>query len=277
MLRFSIVVAFTLVITFFANYAFFLKKEKNSVEYSAKRIDEILAKNFDQTEEILVFLGKKVSNENVSNDLKAIHQIFTKSFIIQSSSNIFSWALFDWVNSDGYQVVSTAIGLRKDPPRMLDRNYRNPANDDWKIIFSGVTIGNPSGVRIIPAAVQVRNEQQQRIGTVVVGIDLRKLRNVVEPYLAKNIRYAVIDKRDDKFVIGSSNQENNAGKIFKSPMKIDGERYILSREMSSKYPYKIVVGYDREWFWCDVISASLMMSFQIIAVALVLLFLQKRF
>ena len=244
-------------------YYTLLNKKQLEASESAKQINIILKENFDQTEKILIKIGEEISKKTPDLDLKVIHDIFEKT-PINSVKNIYSWSLFDWVNSNGYQTVNTVLGIRKDDAPYIaeKRSYSHRSNELWVMLFSEVAIGIPSAVYIIPVGVQIDTKKYPRAGTVTVGINIKKLMNNVEARISENTRFLVIDNRDDKFVLGSLDQEKYEGKIFYDvPGSIENENYIFEKEMDPKYPYIIWTGYDSKDFWREFRRSSLIFMF----------------
>ncbi len=275
---FTIVFAiiFVAIASFLVSYIRLSMQKTSLAKENLNKIDRVLAMNFEEVEKVLIFVGTKIASDTPNLDLKIIHQIFVQIANIHNFNNNFSWSLFDWVNIGGYQVVNTMHGIKKDPPLIaLDRTYLHRANKLWGVIFSEVAIGNPSGVKVIPVGVQIETTKYPRAGAVAAGISVQKIADTVEVHLDRNIDYAVIDSRDGKMVIGSDNFE----KYFKDHSALNEfskeSRGIYVKEMGEKYPYKILVRYDKRQFWQEVASASLMIFVQIIGAAMVMIFVRK--
>ena len=278
MLRFFVVLIIITILSCLVNYTILLNKEKIRVADSVEKIEAILVENFDQIEKILIFVGKKIAKDTPNLDLDIINKIFIQTASIHGSNNILSWSLFDWVNSDNYQTVNTMFGVkRKDPPNVSDRYYTLKGSDKWTLLFSKPIFGNPSKILVIPVGVQIETKNFQRAGTVVVGINIKKLVNIIESRLDKNIRFSLIDSRDDRMVFGSYDSEKYAGRIFrKFPDKVEGNNYIFMKELPQKYPYRIWVGYNERQFWIEVFNSSLLLSVQLIGTSVIILFLRKK-
>jgi len=272
----SIVLFVVAASSFLLNYIILLNQKTRQTANEAKEIEVILSDNFEQVEKILSFVGKRIVDDSADFDPKIIHRVFIQTASVHDFNNIFSWSLFDWVNSDGYQSVNTMIGLRKNPPLMSKRNYRSRANKNWSVIFSEATIGIPSGMQVIPVGVQVDTQKSQYAGTVTAGINVKKLTSLVVMRLDKNFHFAVIDSRSGKFVFGSRDAEQYFSDIsFTKSDFSDKNKIIFAQEMTEKYPYKIFVRYDKNEFWREVIQSSLLLSMQIIGITLAVIFLGR--
>lgn len=254
---------------YLTQYASFLSKQENSVSENSEKINATITENLEQIEKILIFVGRKISTDTPDLNLKIIHKIFTQTSAIQASNNIFSWSLFDWVDNRNRQTVNTMLGVNElNPPDMSSRYYTTRGSDQWVLLFSNTIFGNPSKILVIPVGVQIETETHPRAGTVVVGINIKKITNLIESRLDKNTRFIVIDERDNKFAFGSYGSEKYFGKTFlHMPDSLDGVNYVYEKKMDPKYPYKIWVGYNKEEFWRELCYSSLMLTLQIVGVA----------
>ena len=265
------------IIFFLSNYFLILNQKRNELINCSEKIDTILTENFKQTEKILIFIGKKIATDSPNLDLKNIHKIFYQAASLYGDSHIFSWSLFDWVDNNGLQKVNTVLGVNTtNPTNMLDRHYTFRGLDQGILLFSKATIGSPSNALVIPIGVRISTKLYSRAGTVVIGMDLKKLLDLINPNLNKNIHFVIIDKRDNSFVFGSYNVEKYFSGISYKKLDFINDSLVLPKEMDPKYPYKILVGYDKNRFWQEVISSSLKVSLQFIVIVLLVVFLKKR-
>lgn len=265
------------ILTLSLNYFFLLSKKTHLVDSGLAKVNASLVSNFNKTEKILIFVGRKIVEDSPNLDPEIIHKIFIHN-LNYGAEGIFSWSLFDWVNGDGYQIVNTVIGVRRDRLFIAeDRNYRSRANDNWRIIFSRVAVGNPSGVITIPAGVQVDTRKNKNAGTVVLGIDVKKLSALVQSELDDNIHFLIVDRRDDKPAFGSMNYEKFfTSKDCKALAAFDSDSFTSIKEMGAKYPYRILVRYDKKEFWREVWINSINQIFQILAIAALVVFPYKK-
>ncbi len=266
-----------ILFSFATKYFFLLNTKENEAEKNAEKIYTALSNNFDQSENILIAIGKKIIEETPKLNPGIIHQIFVDAAKIDTCGNIFSWSLFDWVNIDGFQIVTTTLGIRKNPPQIaLERNYLNHGIDSWKIIFSEAALGIPSGMYVIPVGIQVESKTGGRLGAVGAGIDINKLSALINQKLDANIDFLLVDQRNSRLTFGSQNLDENSGKIFnRMPKELGGKKYVFEKKMGPKYPYIIWVGYDKKEFWREVFYSSFILATQIIGIALCVSFMIK--
>lgn len=265
-------------VSFWVNYEILLGKKESEAEENAKAINAILAANFEQTEKALIFIGKQIAKKTPDLNLEIIHKIFVQASYSQGYGDIFSWSLFDWVDDSNLQTVNTLNGVNKtNPPDMSDRLYTLRGGDSWVLLFSKPVFGNPSNIYVIPVGVQIETKKYPHAGTVVVGINIKKLVNFIVPRLTKTSRFIVVDRRNEKLVFGSYELENNPQTMISNLSLAHQEnRYLASKYMEEKYPYIIKTGYDEKEFWKEVVASSLILSLQIIGAALVVMMLKKK-
>jgi hypothetical protein len=270
----AIIIAATLV-TYFD-----LKNQKEKeVMRDAKIIKSILCDNFEEVEKVLIIIGQEIGEKTPNLDLKIIHKIFLQAAQVKNDVKVLPWTMFDWVNLDGYQTVNTVIGVRSDPPEIARyRNYRSPANELWRIIFSEPATGEPSKLYVIPVGVQISTEKYPQAGTVTSSINIKKLVNQIKSGISSESHFAVIDKRSETIVMSSYKTNHKRGAVYSNEYSLNADdNYIYSQEMANeKYPYLVKVGYNKKEFWSDVRFASAKLSFQIFATALTAFFLLKR-
>ncbi len=274
----ALLLASIILFSFATKYIFLLSEKENNAQKNAEKIYTALSNNFNQSENILIALGKKILVETPNLDPKTIHNIFVEAAKTKTCDNIFSWSLFDWVNIDGFQIVNTTLGVQKDAPQIaLERNYLNRGTESWKIIFSEATFGIPSGMYVIPVGVQVESATGGRLGAVGAGIDVGKLSKITNSELGSGVNFLIVDQRNDQLTFGSETLGENLGKIFnRMPQKLDGKKYVFEKKMDPKHPYKIWVGYDVKEFWREVFYSSLMLVIQIVSIAACVTFLMKK-
>jgi hypothetical protein len=248
-----------LIILLSLNYYFLLQKVSNQTKKVAEKIDSALSQNFEQVENILIAIGKKISNQSPNLDLKSIHQILIQNLEVKNCY-ILSWSLVDWVNIDGYQMINAVIGIRENPPQVgLKRSYIHKSNKLWEIIFSEAAFGIPSGSYIIPVGVQIDDKNNSRIGAVSAGIDIKKIRIILKTLLPEGYSFMLIDEKTRKFVFGSEDSKKYLQRVFNStPVSIDSESYIFKKEMEQKFPYEVWIGYNTKAFWLEFAKFSLL-------------------
>lgn len=282
MLRVIQKILLVLIVTYigllFVNYHILLGKKENEAKENARVIEAVLVENFEQVEKILNLVGKRISDEAPSLDPAIIHKIFVQTAATQGYRDNFSWSLFDWVDTKGYQTVNTILGVRRSNPSYVasDRNYSHRGSDQWKLILSEAAIGNPSGVYVIPVGMQINTKKYPRAGTVSAGISIKKLVNIIALRLSGNNSFIVLDKRNERIAFGSYDVAINDGNYFDDFQSVPkNNRYIFSKTMDEKYPYIIKTGYDRAEFWQAARASSGILLFQIIGVVLLFAVLKK--
>lgn len=258
MIRFILTSIAIVIAVLLLNYEAISLQRKFDSKESARVISEVMLENFDQLEKVLIVTGKRIIKEAPGADLREIHQILTQASNTQIRRNLLSWTSLGWVDLRGYQIVNTALGVIDHPLYMIGRNYRDSANDAWKLILSEITTGNISGQLIIPAGVQVETEKQKRLGTVNCGISVKEIISLINTRLNKNDRFIIIDERVSKVAFDYAGVTEIIGNnLHNYPILTSNNNlYVDSISLSPRYPYTILVGYDYGTFWLEIITIS---------------------
>jgi len=269
MMRILNVFVLVLLSTFLFTYYDVRSQKEEEALRDSEIIESILTDSFDETEKVLVTMGYEISNNNPSLNLAAIHKVFLQTSQVKNDINTFPWTMFDWVDIDGYQRVNTILGVRANPPQIARyRNYRNPANSLWEIIFSEPAIGEPSKLYVIPVGVQISTPNHPQAGTITSSINVKKLLNKISLRIDKSSRFVMIDKRSETVVMSSKKADGvKVGAVYSNEYEsgID-DVYVVTKEMDSKYPYIIEFGYSTADFWKIVKRSSIKLAFQILMV-----------
>ncbi len=259
-------------------YVIISANKNNLAKKNAKIIESLLLENFEQSERILIFVGRKIAAEAPTLNLNAINKIFNQVSAIHGANSLFSWSMFDFVDRNGYQTLNTAHGIRPIPLNVSDRHYNTGRGaDHWTLLFSPPLVGNSSDSYVIPIGVQIEVKNDSRAGAVVLGIIIRKLINLIESRVDRNIEFALIDKKSKKFTIGSQDAEKNFKDCSYEEIFLRNPNLFAAVEMSERYPYQILLKYNKKQFWLEVIGKSLIAWLQVIGLAIAVLILQKAF
>jgi hypothetical protein len=264
-----------LVIFFLLNYFVTLNQKHNIIIEDAQKINSVLEKHFKQAGKTLTEIGLRISKENPKLKLDVIHEIFVETSKAHPI-DLYSWTLFNWVDTQGYQKVNTIIGIRKDKIRASNRNYRSRTNQDWKLIFSKRDFGHNSKILVIPIGMQISTSKFPRAGTVAVGIDIKKLTSFISKNLDKDVRFAIIDDRDNSLAFESNDADEYFEDLSFKKLDFIDDKLFFSQKMDEKYPYSILTKYDRRRFWSDFLLSSTILLIQLLATVSLAFFIQKK-
>lgn len=296
----SLIIVFLL--SFSINYFSLLQDKKREARQNITRIELILEKNFEYSERLLNFVGKKISSHDNFKDPEKIYNIFTDTAHSQGYNNIFSWSMFDWVDRQDKKIVTTIGGVNiKNPEDVSARKYfwrGVNGGEFWDLHISEPAIGNTSHIPVLPIGIRIPNKDNSYIGSIEVGIDIRKLTSEIETQLVGNGKFALINGNNYNFVLGSNNINHDiknkdleeyskktrllsdqhefsyTGFLDKS-FAIGDDIFIHSLLLRGKYPYIVLSGYSHDDFIHQVTTDSLLFLGKAIIIAMVIRLLEN--
>lgn len=270
-----IITTFTIVsLIFLVNYKLVSSQRDLDAKESSRIASELITKQFDHLEKVMTLTGKEIIDRTPDLNLKTIHKILETSANSQIKTGLLSWTSLGWTNLEGYQVTNATLGIIRNPPYMIDRNYRDSANDSWKLIFSEVDNGTITGQLIIPVGMQIEIEKKKRLGTINCGININELTNLINSRLKKYERFMVVDNRDNKIIFDYAGRTEKTKDSLQSSRILtnNGNFYVESVVLSSRYPFTVITGYSLEDFHLEVIRSAtkqLILIFSILLLVIV--------
>ncbi|MBY0461723.1 MAG: hypothetical protein K2Q34_00880 [Alphaproteobacteria bacterium] len=244
----------------------------------------------DDTNRLLVYIGKQVARHNKSNDLNFIANLLAS--VSEAEFKAKSAITFiEWINSDALQVVNSQTGVIPDPHDMSFREHvqRGPIHP-WKLQVSKPDIGIPSGLWVVPAGTGIVDEKNKFLGVAAVGFSVAGL-------TSKLIRIAAIDEAsfvilDKDFNIISQSDDHRLNpkstfykdlfsrqdyfikeeSVFEKTIKYHDIEYYAYRKMHN-YPYIVMVGYNKELVSKDFYALVLPRVLEIAGMAIFCVFL----
>lgn len=248
----------------FFNYKFYVNITQRNLSITATRIDSILNDIFDETNQLMIYIGKEIAKHE-NNDLKSIARLLQN---LEGNEykvrDILSWTLFDWIDSNNIQVVNQIKGVASNPPDMSNRSYTwKCRKHPWTLQLSQPVIGNPSGIWVIPAGTGIIDNKGSFLGIIVVGFNIINLVTAIEKRLVDNKANFIVLGEDFNIALQSSSNKVNfqnldhpiltkstkdISKVFKStegilsvPINHEGVSYHFYKKMTG-YPYIIITG-----------------------------------
>ncbi|MCE3231786.1 MAG: Signal transduction histidine kinase [Rickettsiaceae bacterium] len=161
----------------------------------AEQIEQMISEDFDYTNRISIYMGKQIAEQNPLTP-EFIYNLFQKTSGTQyKTKNLFSWSLFDWVDSNNLQIVNSQNGISKIPPDMSEREYTVKSRlEPWTLQVSKPAIGKPSGKWVIPAATGIVDGKGKYLGAIAVGFNVEQLVQQLTQVVAINhISYVILD------------------------------------------------------------------------------------
>ena len=274
--KYTVFIIVIIVIMTIITIAILLKTHKDIVNNNQRilikesyQINNFLTESFAYTNRINSHRGKQIAY-NGADDLDFIYRLFLKeNHIPKKDSKIFSWTSFDWVNDKGFQAVNSRIGIRKNPPNMNNiREYTQTSpKHAWTLQVSPPTIGNPSGVWVIPASTGITNNKGKYLGSVVVGFNINVLTNkIIDRIDNNNVNFVILDKKYNIIIQSSPDDDlkkhesfykkifnqyqpfdSKAGKGFlEEEVKMNGIIYYYYHKTDNSF-YTILTGFEKSY------------------------------
>ncbi len=286
---FAIILAVSLLISYLIENS----KRQNELISDSRKIDGVISENFDYVHTLGVFLGKQIIVNNHAEDVQYIDKLFKDSMRLQGPvDSAIAWSMFSWANKKNKLAVNTVIGINTNLDSLTERPYIwRSRYQPWTLQFSKPDRGIISNSFIMPAAVGITNGRDEYLGTIIAGINIKKLTSRVEAVLKSSNAFIVVSRdemgNDDTKMFFSS---SNTPKIAKDYMKIANivSKYKEWDDQAGKmsepilagrfkfsyykilegYPLIIFVGFNQVEFWKNilVLTTHLIILFTLLVV-----------
>lgn len=252
-------VLFVCFITTILVYDAYKKEFNEKVAIKTTRIDVVLSETFNVTERILESVGNQIAQlkQPTPKNILNVFERYTR--IGQQEKGTFSWSLYDWINTDGLQIINSKNGILNQPLNMSDRAYISLAKSQpWKLHLSQPAIGKPSGIWIIPAGLGVAFGEEH-IGTISMGFSIAELATRINKMLDNSgISFVVLDDNYNVVLKSEDLDFSPETTFFKkafresqllpsyqgpltSPLTTDEVEFVYQRKIVD-YPYLILAG-----------------------------------
>ncbi len=274
------------IISFVINYVIEINVTRHSLLTDSRKINNIVSDNLDYVSTLGTYLGKQIANNNKYNDLYFINNLFkeTAKLKVQTDS-IMSWGSFSWSDKNNKLSVNTISGVKQDPDNLTERFYIWSARyEPWKLQISKPDYGVITNSHIIPAGIGISSSNDEYKGTIVFGINFKKLISKIESSINSPNAFIVISKNviskddSDRIFILSSNSAKYSKNYSKIVEKIEKLKYIEKEAGSlpqsitagrfkyiyykaiDEYSLVTLVGYNIVDFWLKIISSTLILG-----------------
>lgn len=256
------------------------------LENEAVRIDRALIVRVENASYLLESLGRQISHVG-TDDLDAIKSIFTAF----DNEEFLHSAIISWANSEHYVVVSSNKGIVEEPVDITDRDYlKKTLADPWKVKIGRPISGRVSEKWVIPIALGLTTPEGQYAGSVVISLDIDALTaDINEEIKGSGISFAITstsltlltqvsESRDffsryfDFEELAKIDFEQKRNGIYSTDSIMNANDIFSYYELSSQYPYVILLGYDKDLTNQAIRDILLPRLFQLIIIAVFLLF-----
>lgn len=242
------------------DYKNFIEKKKIIIESLTYKIAFDLANIFDDTENVLNDINKKIAQSGGSKD--EIGKILAEESLVYKDNFIksqLSTGNFYWIDKKN-NLIATSEGMIGNAIDLSDRDYLQKTSKTFGRIYVGEPIvGASSGQYAIPLGVGIIDKSGNYIGTIVASFRMSELltrySQMVDPLGAN---FVILDLKNNVFLASDINffkqdsklsQELSSFEMKASEQAISNfelfdrsSSYAVLRSFE-KYPYKILVGY----------------------------------
>lgn len=255
------------------------------METESLRLDRALIVEIENAAYILESVGRQIQATG-TDDLESIAQLFFSFAKAEGPKR----SIFSWITEKQMLTVSSTNGVLKQPIDVSDRDYlKKSIADPWRVHIGRPIEGRLSQRWVLPLSLGLTDTRGTYVGSVIITLDSAKLADDVGRTLKDSgVRFAItnlaltpLTKSDnaEKFFSQNFDPERLATIDFDgtpagqySRGELFGDTPYAYYERSSQYPYIIFLGLDpertKEGLWQQLLPRL----FQLIVIAVFLLF-----
>lgn len=260
---------------------------RSHVETSLKDQNDRAKSKFTEsilyTAHITEDIGHQIQSARKTLNYELIRKLLAKKFFSNYQDldeNLASWSTFSWADKNHKLVISSSIGIIKEPIDISHRDYIPLTEKYPHHIHTGKpVIGAISKLRSIPAGYGLIDQDGKYLGAVVTGIVIDGLKyRLVNTITDPNITFAIIDENGEILTKSDDFDLKKSKKFIKKlRAKIDQKAFKYGNGFYQKidnYPYGIVTFYKN-----SIIEENVKIRFAlyVILVSLILLFVSSAF
>ena len=248
-------------------YKIFNEELNNKLLEVSENVRNELERGFNENTSILKYLGEIIVKRHISQDYDALSELLTSTGELNIRSLATSYV--GWANEDGTILVSGKEGALPKPRQrsIIGRRYFITGRiSPWILQFSEISQSLYSSKKVLPTAMGIQDKTGKFLGYLIIGLRLNQLTKHLKSNLSSAISFMIIDK-DANLAIASQEEifkEYKAHSLnLRKNLCLDtfGGYYFnqlgidfLIVEPFREYPYKIIVGYNRQQFMNDFIQ-----------------------
>ena len=244
-------------VAYLVTYENYAKKRKDLFETESTIIEQNISETLSYLSNYMKLIGREMSVLK-NPDIDSIEKIITKKVPRNFFEDcVFSWTFLDYVNEHKKLVVNSVLGRILPPIDMSHREHLNFTNKvGWKLFFSRPALGSSSKQMVLPTAMGIYSDQGKFFGSIVVGLNLKKLSEKLERlFINTNLNFVITD-HNNEIIAKSLNLSLNKTDLislahlkFQNSSKIYFENPTIINEigfyyfMSFKgYPFNLFLG-----------------------------------
>jgi hypothetical protein len=179
---------------------------KSDVETSLKNQNDRAKNKFAEsvlyTTRITEGIGQQIQSAHKTLNYELIRKLLAKKFFSNYQyldENLASWSTFSWADKNHKLVISSSIGIIKEPIDMSHRDYIPLTAKYPHHIHTGKpVIGAVSKLWAIPAGYGLVDQSGKYLGAVVTGVVIDGLKyRIANTITDPNIAFAIIDENGE--------------------------------------------------------------------------------
>lgn len=273
-----ITVSFEIICTLFIyyfSYNSYLSRIQSEVVVEANRIEVTLLNVFSETHQVMTYVGKQIALYAEADPHSIENILNNSSEFVSKMKHIYSWSLFDWVDSNNYRIFNSQIGRMQNIPTKINESYTQECPKyPWTLQLSHPSIGQTSGMWVIPAGLGVVNQNNQYLGALNVGFNIAELNAKIQQALAsKTTSFIILDKECRIVLQSAENSIDPKSSYYRDLLsdrdELKEEKASLSPPLVYKninytyykkikgYPYIILTGFDKNLVHQDFLALIL--------------------
>ena len=265
------------------------EKTLSLLENETVRIDRALIIEIKNASYLLESLGRQISQ-------RGPEKLDSTARLLRSFNNDARQDdTFFWINDTQHVVASSTQDILSKPVDVSDRDYvKRSLAEPWKTQIGRPVLGRVSEKWVLPVAMGLTDFNGKHVGIIAVSIDInaltKGLRNEVRE---SGLHFAILSKtlspltevsddsnyHDDLLptqALTNINFDTKPSAVISRASLFNPNNNYALYEMSSKYPYVILIGYDSSLSTTEVMEL-LLPRLAVVAINAIFLFLVLTF
>ncbi len=265
-------------------YSAHSERIKKEVEKEAVRVDSTLEREIDTAGYLLHAMGQQITYMG-KQDLQGIARLL-KAFDARKPM----YEVWSWTNTMQQVTVSSNKGVLDEPVNVSDRTYIQKSQTfPWQAQIGDPVHGRVSNRWVIPIGMGITDSTGKYLGTLIASIDINALAEQIGYLIRREgIGFAITSRNFEPLTVMAENpefmeehfpsdtlhhldvNEKPKGMISSAQLIIGGRDYSFY-QISARYPYVILVGYNANYSDRQVQAQLWPRLIQILALACFLL------
>lgn len=254
----------------YVSYEEHSNKTLNLLENEAVRIDRTLIVEIKNASYLLESLGRQISQygPDKQQQISRLLRSFNDEGGTENS--------YLWVDAKQHITISSNHGVLDKPVDVSDRDYVKKAlTEPWTVQIGRPVLGRVSETWVVPVAMGLTDFDGRHLGVIVIGLGIHALTHEINEEIHNSgVRFAIlsktltpltsIDARNPKDenplpteALADIDFETQPSGVLSRTGLFSQEKGFLIYEVSAKYPYVILLGYDGQLSLAEVTKLML--------------------